>query len=377
MRIQLAATTDIVCDSRVRKIAGSLSAAGYELTVTGRVRGGQPSLKAPYQLAWLKCFAHRGMLFYAEFNLRLFWKLLWSTADVICSCDLDTLPACTLAAKLRRRKLVFDAHEYFEHSVEIVDKPWVRWVWRMVARTCIPQCHLCYTVSASLAQELSHVYHKPFLLIRNAPVLSKVPPPLDSREGREKVLWYQGAVNAGRGLEQVIDCLPQLPGFELHIAGEGDLSLALKALVERLGLQSRVRFLGRLPYEMLQSHASQAYIGLDLLDGRSKSYYYSLSNKAFDYIHAGLPSIQMRFPEYEALQREFSTGVLVDDLNRSTLIEAISTLDHPVRQTSCREQCLLARQHYHWGEEEKRLLEWFAGLFPGADDSSPPSRDRD
>jgi glycosyltransferase involved in cell wall biosynthesis len=334
-------------------------------------------MEAPYRLAWLKCNARRGMMFYTEFNLRLFWKLLLSKCDVIYACDLDTLIACTLVAKLRRKNLVFDAHEYFEHSVEIVEKPWVRWVWRMVARTCIPHCDLCFTVSASLAQELSQVYHQPFHLVRNTPVLSEVPPPADDGVPGGKVLWYQGAVNAGRGLEQVIDCLPQLPGFVLHIAGEGDLTLLLKELVMRLGLQSRVRFLGRLPYELLQSHASRAYIGLDLLDGKSKSYYFSLSNKTFDYIHAGLPSVQMRFPEYEALQREFSTSILVDDLDRCTLIEAISTLDQPDRQASCREQCKLARLRYHWGVDEKCLLEWFAGLSKKAAGPASHSRDRD
>ncbi len=357
MKIIIAATTDIYFDQRVRKIAVSLQRDKNELLVFGRLKGKTSTDILSFQCTLLACYFRRSIFFYAEYNVRLFFKLLFRPVDVIVACDLDTLLACTLASKIKGTKLVFDAHEYFEQSVEIVNKPLVQWCWKAIANLCIPHAHACFTVSKSLCEIFSEQYKKPFHLLRNVP--NKISQEISIDIPTKKVIWYQGAVNEGRGLEFAIMSLLELPDFILKIAGDGDRLPQLKKLTEELHLTDRVIFLGRLSYQELQEHARQGYIGLDLLESRSLSYYYSLSNKTFDYLNVGLPVIQMKFPEYENIHLQYSIGVLINCLNKENLLLAIKSLDQPQIQDECRKQCREAAKRFHWEQETKVMLQIF------------------
>ena len=61
----------------------------------------------------------------------------------------------------------------------------------------------------------------------------EVLPPTPAAAPLAGYILYQGALNMGRGLEQLIDAMPQVAG-RLVICGEGDLSAALREQAERL-----------------------------------------------------------------------------------------------------------------------------------------------
>ncbi|MBK8955962.1 MAG: glycosyltransferase [Saprospiraceae bacterium] len=361
MKIMIAATSDIHFDQRVQKIAGSLSSASYEVLVLGRNKRAQIEARYPFQLVLLNCFFKKSFFFYAEFNLRLFCKLLLTKSEIICACDLDTLLACTLAAKLKQSKLVFDAHEYFEKSVEIRNKKFITSIWEAIGKLCIPKADLCYTVSETLARLLSEKYHKIFQLIRNVPTSNPAIEAVSLPD--KKILWYQGAVNEGRGLELLIECMLSLPEeYTLEISGDGDLLDNLKQQCINLNLQHRITFHGRLSYMEMFTCASQAWIGFDLLDSQSENYYYSLSNKTFDYIKAGLPVIQMNFPEYANIHSKHRVGVLLNALTKEALLMAIKQMESKDLQESCRQACIQASREYAWEKEEVNLLERYRAI---------------
>ena len=62
----------------------------------------------------------------------------------------------------------------------------------------------------------------------------------------------------------------------------------------------------------LKSYTQKAKLGINLVEHLGLSYYYSLSNKFFDYIHAGLPQITMNFPEYKNLNDKYQVAILID-----------------------------------------------------------------
>ncbi|WP_205127803.1 hypothetical protein, partial [Okeania hirsuta] len=62
-----------------------------------------------------------------------------------------------------------------------------------------------------------------------------------------------------------------------------------RGLTKELDLQKQVKFLGYLDPEELRRITPQAHLGLNLLENKGLSYYYSLANKTFDYLQAGLP----------------------------------------------------------------------------------------
>jgi glycosyltransferase involved in cell wall biosynthesis len=352
MNILIAVTTDVAYDQRMLRIAGSLATHGHQVTVIGRNKGIQHKLSTPFQIKLIDCWFSKSFLFYAEYNLRLFFLFLSARCDLICACDLDTLLASTAAAVIKNKKLVFDAHEYFEESIEIVNKNFIKGIWQGIARLCIPKASLRYTVSNSLARELSNKYKQPFSVIRNVPVSSF--PAL--KANRQKMIWYQGAINEGRGLECMVECMLHLEGYSFYLAGEGDIVMKLRQLVKSLGLERRVHFLGRLTNIEMKDYSALAFAGIDLLESSSKSYYYSLSNKTFDYIHAILPSIQMNFPEYHAIHSQYTTGVLIERVDRESILAGIRQLETEEYYEQCVEACIQAAKIYNWEEEEKTLI---------------------
>ena len=177
---------------------------------------------------------------------------------------------------------------------------------------------------------------------------------------------YQGMLNPGRGLDTAIDALPYLPECRLWIVGSGPERESLERLAEHRGVTDRVWFAGfRLPEE-LPAITSQAWLGINLLEASSPSYYYSLANKSLDYIQAGLPSVQMDYPEYRAINEHYGCFALLDELSVMTRAAGISGLRADKnRYHQLLEGCRKAAEELVWEREEPRLLAIYAALETG------------
>jgi hypothetical protein len=187
--IYFTVTNDLTYDQRMNRICTSLAENGYEVTLVGRLRKTSISIQEkPFRQKRLKCFFDKGFLFYAEYNLRLFFYLLKQKLDGICAIDLDTIVPCLLISQLKRIKRIYDAHEYFTEMKEVMTRPVVQKFWIFIERVCVPKYKNGYTVSEGLAMEFEKKYNSDFAVIRNLPVLK----PLRSST-KEPFIVYQGA----------------------------------------------------------------------------------------------------------------------------------------------------------------------------------------
>ncbi len=67
---------------------------------------------------------------------------------------------------------------------------------------------------------------------------------------KDLVLLYVGRVIAEKGLQDVVQVLPQLPtSVKFMVVGAGDFLSTLKAKISKQGLEERVSFMGRVGYE--------------------------------------------------------------------------------------------------------------------------------
>lgn len=373
MTIIFTVTNDLTYDQRMHRICGTLAANGYTVTLIGRSLPHSIPLKnKAFVQKRLHCFFRKGFPLYAEYNLRLFFFLLFARYDAVCSTDLDTLPAGCLATLLRRKKRVFDAHEYFTEVPEVVGRPFVKGFWEMTAHICLPFYKYAYTVGTALAHVLEDKYGLKFGVVRNVAMsaLSSTHDADPEDSGREagagevKRLFYIGALNEGRGIEAAIEAMQFLDNAELWLAGEGDLSDKLRRLVVELKLQGKVRFFGYVKPDDIPELAAQTWLGLNLLENRGLSYYYSLANKFFTYVQAGIPVLTMNFPEYRALNVQHEVAVLLDEMSPGAVVAAVKKLrEDELLYARLQKNCLVARKAWTWEQEEDMLLKIWAAVF--------------
>src|SRR5688572_15321709 len=155
------------------RICGSMRGAGYDVLLVGRKRSSSlPLTETIYKCIRLNCWFEKGKLFYAEYNLRLFFFLLFRKTDCICAIDLDTIIPCYLVSKVKGVRRVLDAHEYFSQLDEVLSRPGIYRIWHWVERTMMPRFKNGYTVCKSLAIEFEKHYGVRYDVIRSVPVLS-------------------------------------------------------------------------------------------------------------------------------------------------------------------------------------------------------------
>jgi glycosyltransferase involved in cell wall biosynthesis len=344
------------------RIAGTLVQAGFEVSIIGRSKN--RSYNTDYQefkIERFKCWFNKGFLFYKEYNLRLLFYLLFRKKyEIVCACDTDTLAGAALGGRLRGSKLVYDAHEWFTEVPELEGKAFKKAIWKLIENIYMGWTDLRYTVNVSLAKIFQDRFNKAFHTIRNLPIREEYK---SSVKEEPPVILYQGALNKGRGLEESIDAIQFLPGFQLWLVGEGDLSMELRNRAKAAGLDAQVKFYGYQLPEELKTLTPVCFVGLNLLKGDSRNYFYSLANKFFDYLQAGLPSINMRFPEYEILEDQYSCSILVDECSPQAIVKAVKLLydDKQLYQDKVNAS-LAAAKDLHWEKEAQKLIELYKVL---------------
>src|SRR5690606_31521802 len=123
----------------------------YEVVLYGRKMSNEIPSAADFKFSLISVLFNKGFMFYALFNIQLFFKLLVTKVDIFYVNDLDTLPATYLVSAFRRKPLIYDSHEYFTEVPAIQIRPFVKAVWKFFERTCIRRCDVVITVSQSIA----------------------------------------------------------------------------------------------------------------------------------------------------------------------------------------------------------------------------------
>lgn len=354
----ITATTDLASDQRLQRCAAALHAAGWQVTLLGRVLPSSPALpQRGFAQVRLRCPVLKGPLFYAFFNMQVALWLLQHRHRMVVAADADTLLAGWVGARLTGAWLAFDAHEYFSELPEVVRRPWVQVAWRWIERRLVPQTDLAYTVGPALAEVFTRLYRRPFGVVRNVP-LAAAYQGLERRPVAGRIV-YTGAVNEGRGLEPLLDALRQLPAHSLVVCGDGPLLPSIKALAAEMGVANRVTFMGRLSPEALRGQLAQAWIGFSALEPQGESYRLSLTNKFFDYVQAGLPQICPDLPEYQTILAAHPVGIAVA-CAAEPIVAAIGRLGDAAVYQMLEAACPAAASRFCWEREQAVLQALFA-----------------
>jgi glycosyltransferase involved in cell wall biosynthesis len=354
---------DLVTDQRVHKSCLALKKSGFEVLLVGRQMRKSPDLPArPYACRRMKLIFEKGPLFYAEFNLRLFFFLLLKRTDLFLSNDLDTLLPNFLISRLKRKPLVFDSHEYFTGTPELADRAFVRKTWKAIEAFIVPRLTEMITVNDSIAGLFYDEYGIKAKVIRNIPQgFQSIEKPDRSELGmpeNNKILVLQGSgINIQRGAEELVQAMALLPGFHLMIIGGGDVIDQLHKLAESLGISERVRFLPRMQYAEMMAYTINADLGITLDKDTNINYRFSLPNKLFDYIQAGIPVLASPLPEIKKIIEAYDIGCFIVNHKPENIANAIKdAFSNVERLEKWKINTKKAAQELSWEKEEKILL---------------------
>ena len=361
-------TNDLVTDQRVMRTIEVLIEMGFEPTFVGRELPGSMPFQKSYTHRRFKLWFKKGFLFYASYNLRLFWYLLFNSYDLYISNDLDTLLPNYLISRFKSKPLIYDAHEYFTGVPEIQDRPLVKKVWTSIERWIFPKLSDVITVNQSIASLYEDEYDKLVHVVRN---ISDSSLPSDVKSRKELglpenafILINQGAgINVDRGMEEAIEALSLLPEkVVLLIVGNGDAVPSLKLMAEERNLQGRVIFKPRQPYlEMLQ-YTINADCGLSLDKPLSPNYKYSLPNKLFDFIKSGIPMVTSSVVEVKRVVEKYCIGEVCVDHKPETIANAVERVMSKGKEAYA-QRLKQAADENNWETERltwKKILEKYA-----------------
>lgn len=366
-RIIISVTTDLATDQRVHRAALTLHEAQFDVLVVGRKLNESLALPAlPYTTKRFSLLWEKGPLFYAAFNIRLFFFLLFSGADIFYSNDLDTLLANYLVSRLKRKKLYYDCHEYFTGMPELEGRKFPYKIWKAIERSILPRLKKVMTVNDSLAKVYADEYHIPVHVIRNLPLaVNEKDIPVKSKKDfglpDKKLIVFQGAgINIHRGAEEALLAMQYVNDGVLVFAGSGDVMPKLKKMSNKHNLSEKVFFTGKLPPSELKALTRLAHLGLSLDRDTNINYRFSLPNKLFDYIHAGIPVLASPLPEISRIVSGYDIGKLTDNHKPEHIAEQInSILSDEAQLMRWKQNLKRAATELSWEKEKEKFISLF------------------
>jgi glycosyltransferase involved in cell wall biosynthesis len=363
-RVIVSVINDLVTDQRVNKSCLTLQKLGYEVLLVGRKQRKSPPMdQRTYDTKRMKLLFEKGPFFYAEYNIRLFFFLLFHKANLLLSNDLDTSLPNYFISKLKGIKMIYDSHEYFTETPELVDRPRVQRVWKRIEGFVVPRLPEMITVCDSIAELFHEKYGVKCHVVRNIPARTALPPKGDKKalnllEDKHLLVLQGSGINIQRGAEELVEAMQYLDDCFLMIIGGGDVLPVLKQMVVDLHVEDRVRFLPRMPYANMMAYTQLAELGFILDKDTNINYRFCLPNKLFDFIQAGVPIVASRLVEVGKIIEKFQIGLFVPDHDPKSIAATVKEgLGDVSRRAVWQQGLAQAAEELCWENEQQVLLD--------------------
>jgi glycosyltransferase involved in cell wall biosynthesis len=378
MRICMTSFSNLPLDARIQKEVFSLVRAGHEVILIGFSKAINKKILHTEQAFRQVSYPFRQMvdnsvrerlkrgLHAVRLGLQIYWKTLSTSADVYHSHEAYPLPACFLAAKLRGKKLVYDAHELYQKDGWFSPS--------MLERLFIHRAEAVINVNDARAEVLKQRYG----LAQQTVVMNCPPKQLPQKSCRLRqilnippndfvVIYHGGFYPKERALDELVRAASLLPRH-VHVVILGfdskGAQAVLRKMITELRLSDRVHLLDPIPPRELVEFATGADIGIIPQILVSDNQRFANPNKLFEYMASQLAIVATDAPTITPIVQRFGLGEVfvnarAEEMSRAImkLLEAPGYL-HTCKMASRR----AAEQVFFWEKEEKRLLELYASL---------------
>lgn len=351
-------------DTRCNNLFNSFSEKGYDVEFIGfdwltENFSTTKGKKTVYKLSKKSL----SLFFYLKFYSLLKLKALSKKFDIIFAEDLYCLPVCIIAGKLKGAKVIYDCRELFGFLAGLKNKKFIQKFWSWIEKLFIRKADLILTTGEMDSEFIRKQYNlHNDLVIRNLPLYKKSDFPVDyysllGIDKSKKVLLYQGVVLHGRGLKMIFEFLQTSDDFVLVVLGSGEMIEYYKNLSFQMKLNDKVFFVGKIPQDKLMDYTAGGFVGLSLIENISKSYYYALPNKLFEYIMAEIPVIATDLPQMKKIIDDYKVGFAIAEGNVEQLKAVLTQLRNDQNlYAQLKLNCRTASHLLNWDGEIDKLF---------------------
>ncbi len=367
-------------DGRVMRAAAALVEAGFDVSIVDVecdrtlpceevVRGVR--VKHIIMPSWYtsRSFKPWFLIQAMQVFVRSTLRLVLTSADVYHAHDTTALPTSYIAARVRRKPLIFDAHE-LPLSDEVNSEHWRGLItpFSHLLAVIVPYCAGVVTVSPPIAQEICRHFHIPKVsVIRNMPAYQVVSKGDRLRQHlglgpKVRIALYQGGFMDNRGLDRLILAARFLESdIVIVMMGGGDEAMLsqLRTLIANEGVADRVKIFPPVPYPELLDWTASADIGLIVNPpDYSLNVRMCLPNKLFEYLMAGVPVLSSQLDAVGEVIRTYDVGRIMSLLTPADIGTAINVmLADRVMLARMRCNALEVAQHeFYWERESTQLI---------------------
>ncbi len=391
-------------DPRVLREATALIEAGYAVSIVDIEEEGSHPLEEDLRGISLKHVLMPHAFFSTRFDkwaifrvtkmfIRTTRRLLQTQADIYHGHEVSGLLPCYVAACLRRKPVIFDAHEMplFERPLSEFgpSRRFLRSLLVVLLAHIVPRCIGVITVSSPIVKELRKRYGlADVTLIRNVPEYRAASKGDRLRHylgltPETRVVLYQGYLQPDRGLDRLVHAAAFLDrDIVIVMMGKnrGTTQSQLEALIASEGVGDRVKIIPPVPYAELLDWTASADIGVNLASpDYSLNVRCFLPNKFFEYLMAGVPVLTSSLEAMVEVINTYDVGQVLPSLEPADIGAAINRmLAYPVAlERMSRNGQEATKDEFNWGKEKVKLVALYQSIFQEAaekisgDESSP------
>jgi len=376
IQVTVCRSAPVAPDPRVERAAQALVAAGFGVTIMAWDRGWKLPVteeRDGFRLVRLRVPAAFGQ------GLRNLPGLLrWQAAllgwllrnrhyyEILHACDLDTALPCLLAARVGRKRLVFDIFDNYADAFRVGPlRELVRWLEAQVAA----RADAVIIADDVRRDRIGEVRPKRLAVIYNSP--PDLQPELKSnRESDRFKIAYVGLLDVSRGLFTLLDVVARRPEWDLDLAGFGADEERILARARSL---PNVRFHGRVDYRTALRLMAAADVLVATYDPAVPNHRYASPNKLFESMMLGKPIVVARGTHVDDLVEKHRCGLVVPYGDERALAAALDRLvaDPSFRQALGQAGRQAYEAFYSWDRMRARLVNLYRDLASAEDE--PPA----
>jgi len=366
MKVIMLRSNPISPDVRLEKEAKTLADAGYDVTLIGWLRfGNAPRLEKRfnYTIKRIKLRASfgKGIIFYLPIWWSLlFFYLLTEKWDIVHAADLDTFVPALLAAKLRKKKLVYDIFDFY---IDMMPFP-------SLIRNCVAKFDIflmrfadaLIVVDPSRLKQIEREDDTSVVIIFNSPLdYNNIPNSKFNYDEQYFKIFYAGSLFKDRDFRSIIKIVKENKNLRLEIAGWGQCE---KELIEFIRDAPGIIFKGMIPYEEVIQKTLYSDLLFALYDPNVPNNRYASPNKLFEAMMCEKPILVSDRTAMAEIVRLEKCGLVVPFNDINAIKDAIIKLKNDPQL--CKQFGENGRkafeQKYNWTIMERRLVKVYENL---------------